>query len=192
MTATDKRIVILDRDGVINADSPDYIKSPDEWHVLPGSAEAIAALTQQGVDIYVVTNQSGIGRGLFSEATYQDITNKMIATVEAAGGKLADVIHCPDTPEKATNRRKPKPGMFFDVARLSGQDLAGVYAIGDSLRDLEAGAAAGCTPVLVLTGNGAKTLQKIKDGSLQIIDNKMVFENLASAVERLFPAGDTQ
>ncbi len=151
------RLLILDRDGVINKDSDQYIKSPEEWHPLPGSLEAIALLTQAGYRIVVATNQSGIGRGLFDMATLNAIHNKMHKAVNQAGGRIEAVFFCPDTDASKSPCRKPNPGMFHAIAERFNTPLTNVPAVGDALRDLQAAAAVGARPLLVLTGKGKKT-----------------------------------
>lgn len=151
------KLVILDRDGVINADSDQFIKSPEEWKPIPGSLEAIARLTQAGYRVVVATNQSGVGRGLFDMATLNSINAKMHRAVEKAGGRIEAVFFCPDTAESASEFRKPRPGMLRDIGERFSTALSGVPAIGDSLRDLQAAAAVEAQPILVLTGKGART-----------------------------------
>lgn len=151
-------LVILDRDGVINADSPDYIKSPEEWHALPGSLEAIAALHRAGFIVVVASNQSGLGRGLFDAAALEAIHEKMLGLVNQAGGHIDRIFFCPHHPDAGCDCRKPLPGLLQQIARTYGQSLAGVPVIGDSGRDLEAARAMGARPILVLTGNGERTL----------------------------------
>ncbi len=152
------RLVILDRDGVINADSPDYIKSPDEWQALPGSLEAIARLTRAGYTVVVASNQSGLGRGLFDANALAAIHRKMLASIEAAGGALGGIFFCPHAPEQSCECRKPAAGLFRKIAEQFGLSLEGVPAIGDSARDLAAARLVGARPMLVLTGNGQGTL----------------------------------
>jgi D-glycero-D-manno-heptose 1,7-bisphosphate phosphatase len=151
------RLVILDRDGVINKDSDKFIKSPDEWQPLTGSLEAIARLTQEGYRIVVATNQSGIGRGLFDMAALNAIHNKMHKAVNQAGGRIEAVFYCPDTDTSNSPCRKPNPGMLHAIAERFNATLEGVPAVGDALRDLQAAAAVGARPILVLTGKGKKT-----------------------------------
>ncbi len=151
------KLLILDRDGVINKDSDQYIKSPEEWNPLPGSLEAIALLTQAGYRIVVATNQSGIGRGLFDMATLNAIHNKMHKAVNQTGGRIEAVFFCPDTDASKSPCRKPNPGMFHAIAERFNTPLANVPAVGDALRDLQAAAAVGAKPMLVLTGKGKKT-----------------------------------
>ena len=151
------KLIILDRDGVINYDSDDYIKSPEEWSPIPGSLEAIARLTRAGYRIVVATNQSGVGRGLYDLETLQRINDKMNHAVAAEGGAIEAIFFCPHTPEDHCDCRKPKPGLLRDIAASLQVDLKGVPAIGDSLRDIQAAQAVGARPILVRTGKGEKT-----------------------------------
>jgi len=151
------KLAILDRDGVINEDSDAFIKSPDEWIPVPGSLEAIARLTNAGWRVVVASNQSGIARGLFSMDTLNAIHAKMRREVAMAGGTIDAIFVCPHGPDDGCACRKPKSGLFEDISHRYEINLAGVPAVGDSLRDLQAAAALGCTPWLVLTGKGAKT-----------------------------------
>jgi D-glycero-D-manno-heptose 1,7-bisphosphate phosphatase len=174
------KLVILDRDGVINFDSDLYIKSPDEWRPIPGSLDAIARLTQWGYRVVVATNQSGIGRGLFVMDTLNAIHDKMMRAVSQAGGRIDAVFFCPHTNADKCGCRKPKPGMLEEIAVRYNSDLEGVPAIGDSLRDLEAAVAVGAQPILVLTGKGKKTQT---DPGLPA--GTLVFADLAAAVTHL-------
>lgn len=151
------KLVILDRDGVINRDSDQFIKSPDEWIALDGSLEAIAELNQAGYQVVVATNQSGIGRGLFEAAALNAMHEKMYKALATCGGRVDAVFFCPHTAADACECRKPKTGMLREIARRFDVDLTGVPVVGDSLRDLQAGAEVGAVPHLVLTGKGAKT-----------------------------------
>lgn len=151
------KLVILDRDGTINHDSDQFIKSPAEWKPIKGSLEAIARLAQAGWRLAVATNQSGIGRGLFDMAALNAIHDAMHRAVHHAGGRIDAVFFCPHADESHCECRKPKPGMLLEIARRMNAELAGVPMVGDSLRDLEAAAAAGARPVLVLTGKGRQT-----------------------------------
>jgi len=151
------KLVILDRDGTINQDSDQYIKSPAEWKPIPGSLEAIARLTQGGWRIVVATNQSGIARGLFDMSTLNAIHAEMHRAVGQAGGRIDAIFFCPHAADSNCECRKPKPGLLREIGARFGVELEGVPMIGDSLRDLEAAAAAGARPWLVLTGNGRKT-----------------------------------
>jgi len=153
------KLVILDRDGVINHDSDQYIKSPEEWKPIPGSLEAIARLTQAGYQVVIATNQSGLGRGLFDMAALNAMHDKMHKAVNQLGGRIYAVFFCPHAQDARCSCRKPRPGMLLEIAERFAVDLAGVPAIGDSLRDLQAASAAGARPILVLTGKGEQTLR---------------------------------
>lgn len=153
------KLVILDRDGVINLDSDQYIKSPEEWKPIAGSLEAIARFTQAGFRVVIATNQSGLGRGLFDMATLNAMHDKMHKAVNQLGGRIDAVFFCPHAQDAGCACRKPRPGMLLEIAERFNVPLAGVPAIGDSLRDLEAARAAGARPVLVLTGKGEQTLK---------------------------------
>ena len=174
------KLVILDRDGVINQDSPAHIRSPEEWKPIPGSLEAIAKLTQAGHHVVVATNQSGVGRGLFEMATLNAIHDKMHRAVNQAGGRIEAVFYCPHAREANCDCRKPKTGLLDEIARRYGASLKGAPCIGDSLRDLEAAAAVGAQPILVLTGKGAKTQ---RDGNVPA--NTRVYADLAEAVKSI-------
>lgn len=152
------RHVILDRDGVINKDSKSYIKTPEEWEPISGSLEAIAVLKQHDFTVSIATNQSGIGRGYYDEPTLTAIHAKMHAMAEAAGGGIDHIAYCPHLPDEGCHCRKPLPGMLHTLEQTHGVPLRGTPFIGDSLRDLQAALTAGCQPVLVMTGNGSKTL----------------------------------
>lgn len=152
------RLVILDRDGVINEDSDEFIKSPDEWKPLPGSLEAIAQLTNAGWRVVVATNQSGLSRKLFDIDTLNAIHDKMYNMVNEYGGVIDAVFFCPHGPKDNCDCRKPKPGMLEQISQRLRVKLDGVPVIGDSLRDLQAAQAIGAQPVLVRTGKGTKTL----------------------------------
>ena len=151
------KLVILDRDGTINQDSEQYIKSPAEWKPIPGSLEAIARLTQGGWRIVVATNQSGIARGLFDMSTLNAIHTEMHRAVTQAGGRIDAIFFCPHAVDSNCECRKPKPGLLHEIASRFGVELDGVPMVGDSLRDVAAAAVAGAQPWLVLTGNGRKT-----------------------------------
>ena len=151
------KLIILDRDGTINADSDQYIKSPAEWKPLPGSLEAIARLAQGGWRIVVATNQSGIARGLFDMATLNAIHAEMHRAVNQAGGRIDAIFFCPHAADSNCECRKPRPGMLREIASRLDVELEGTPMVGDSLRDLEAAAAVGAKPHLVLTGKGKKT-----------------------------------
>jgi D-glycero-D-manno-heptose 1,7-bisphosphate phosphatase len=148
------RLVILDRDGTINADRDDYVKSADEFEPLPGALEAIAQLNHAGVHVVVATNQSGLGRGLFDMAALNAMHAKLNKMLAAVGGRVDAVFFCPHAPEETCTCRKPAPGLFEQIAERYGVSMKGVPVVGDSLRDLQAGVALGCEPHLVLTGKG--------------------------------------
>ena len=149
------KLVILDRDGTINQDSDDFIKSPEEWIPLPCALEAIARLNHAGWQVVVASNQSGLGRGLFDMATLNAMHAKMNKHLSAVGGRIDAVFFCPHGPEDKCQCRKPLPGLFEQIGERLGMDLKGTHVVGDSLRDLLAGVAVGCTPHLVHTGKGA-------------------------------------
>ena len=174
------KIVILDRDGVINFDSDHFIKSPAEWKPIPGSLEAIARLTQAGYRVVVASNQSGIDRGLFDMDTLNSIHDKMHRAVKAVGGRIDAIFYCPHSADSNCTCRKPKPGMFERIAGCFNVDLGNAYAVGDSLRDLQAAATSGAKPVLVLSGKGKSTQA---DGGLP--EGTLVFDDLAAVVEHI-------
>jgi D-glycero-D-manno-heptose 1,7-bisphosphate phosphatase len=175
-----RKLVILDRDGVINEDSDAFIKSPEEWVPLPGSIEAIARLKKAGWTVGIATNQSGIARGLFDEATLQAMHDKLAALLAEHGVAVDYITFCPHGPGSSCRCRKPLPGMYEEIAEHFGCSLSGVPVIGDSLRDLEAAIAAGARPMLVRTGKGERALAK---GGLPA--DTPVFDDLAQAVEAL-------
>lgn len=146
------KLVILDRDGTINEDSVEYIKSPSEWQPLPGALEAIARLNHAGWHVVVATNQSGLGRGLFDVAALNAMHTKMHTMLAAVGGRVDAIFYCPHAPDEACHCRKPEPGLFEQIGERYGVDLNGIPAVGDTPRDLAAALTAGCEPHLVLTG----------------------------------------
>jgi len=176
-------LVILDRDGVINEDSDDYIKSVDEWIPLPGSIDAIAKLSRAGFDVVVATNQSGLGRGLFTLDDLEAMHQKLVGLVEDAGGRIAGIFYCPHVPEDDCDCRKPKPGLIDAIAEVMGEAVVGCPIVGDSLRDLQAGTARGCKPILVTTGKGAQTLTKL--GADPICSATIVVADLAAAADHI-------
>ncbi|MBT2787659.1 MULTISPECIES: D-glycero-beta-D-manno-heptose 1,7-bisphosphate 7-phosphatase [unclassified Halomonas] len=176
-----EKLIILDRDGVINHDSDDYIKSLDEWVPYPSSITAIARLTRAGYSIAVATNQSGIARGYYDEATLHAMHEHLIALVEAEGGHIEHIAYCPHGPNDGCQCRKPLPGMLRQIKQiLMLEGLAGSWMVGDSLRDLEAGEVMGCNTVLVRTGKGAKTQQKGVG-----LEKTKIFDDLAHFVDWL-------
>ena len=176
------KLIVLDRDGVINYDSDDYVKSVDEWIPLPGSMEALAKLTQAGFKVAIATNQSGISRGYFTVATLDAMHQKMLTLASEAGAKIDYIAYCPHGPDDNCDCRKPLPGLIHQIEKALNMSAEGCYMVGDSLRDLQAGQAAGLVPALVLTGKGQRTLDK-KNG-LHGID---VFDDLNSFVDHLLP-----
>jgi D-glycero-D-manno-heptose 1,7-bisphosphate phosphatase len=176
------KLVILDRDGTINHDSDQFVKSATEWRPIEGSIEAIARLTQAGYRIVVATNQSGIARGLFDTSTLIEIHDMLQRAAAQAGGRIDAFFFCPHAADSACDCRKPKPGMLLEIAHRFNVSLPEVYMVGDSQRDLEAAAAAGARPVLVLTGKGRKTE---REGNLP--RGTEVFADLAAFARRLAP-----
>ncbi|GAB5606382.1 D-glycero-beta-D-manno-heptose 1,7-bisphosphate 7-phosphatase [Sideroxyarcus sp. TK5] len=174
------KLIILDRDGVINYDSDQFIKSPEEWKPIPGSLEAIARLNQNGYRVVVATNQSGIGRGLFDMPTLNAIHDKMHKSLALVGGRIDAIFFCPHTSEADCSCRKPKSGMMLEISARYGVGLAGVPAVGDSLRDLESAARLGAVPYLVLTGKGNRTKEK---GGLP--EGTLVYPDLAAVTASL-------
>ena len=178
------KLIVLDRDGVINHDSTQFIKSPDEWRAIPGSLEAIARLNHAGFRVVVATNQSGIGRGLFDMATLNAIHEKMHKALALAGGRIDALFYCPHTADSQCECRKPRSGMLREIGLRYGVEMTGVPCIGDSVRDLQAADAVGAQPMLVLTGKGEWTL---REGNFP--KNTLIFPDLAFAVSALL-AGD--
>jgi D-glycero-D-manno-heptose 1,7-bisphosphate phosphatase len=176
------KLVVLDRDGTINHDSDQYIKSPGEWRPIKGSLEAIARLTQAGYHVVVATNQSGIERGLFDTAALNAIHDTMQRAVQQAGGRIDAIFFCPHAGESDCDCRKPRPGMLLEIGKRMNTPLAGVPMVGDALRDLQAAAAAGARPVLVLTGKGRSTRDK---GGLP--PGTEIFPDLAAFAAQLAP-----
>ncbi|WP_397475308.1 D-glycero-beta-D-manno-heptose 1,7-bisphosphate 7-phosphatase [Pusillimonas sp.] len=173
------KLVILDRDGVINHDSPSFVKNPAEWVALPGSLEAIARLSQAGWRVVIASNQSGLARGLFNMETLNAIHAKMRTELAQLGGHIDSIFICPHGPDDNCLCRKPKPGMYHDIARRYDVSLKNVPAVGDSLRDLQAASKAGCSPWLVLTGNGLNT-----QDSDELPPDTQVADDLAQIVDR--------
>ncbi|MBU0783985.1 MAG: D-glycero-beta-D-manno-heptose 1,7-bisphosphate 7-phosphatase [Gammaproteobacteria bacterium] len=178
------KLIVLDRDGVINEDSDEYIKSVDEWVPITGSMEAIARLNRGGFRVVVATNQSGISRGMFDLETLSAMHKKMHELAGVVGAHIEGIFFCPHGPDDKCNCRKPKSGLFQEIQARTGFDLNGVPCVGDSLRDLQAGASMGCTPLLVKTGKGKKTLEKSKD---ELPKGTLVFDNLMAVAEHLVP-----
>lgn len=172
-------LIILDRDGVINHDSDDFIKSPAEWEPIEGSLEAIARLNYSGFRVVVITNQSGIARGLLDVEMLNRIHSKMRRMLSQVGGRIEAIMFCPHGPDDNCSCRKPKPGSYNDLAHRLRISLDHVPAVGDSLRDIEAAQAAGARPILVRTGNGAKT------EAAGIPEGVPIYDDLASVADAL-------
>ena len=183
------KLLILDRDGVINVDSDAFIKSVSEWVPIPGSIEAIAALSQAGYSVYIATNQSGLGRGLFGLRELEEIHRRLEQLVAAAGGEIAGIFYCPHAPDEGCDCRKPAPGLIRQIEAHAGTRAQGAPVIGDSLRDLEAGLALGCRPVLVRTGKGEQTLRALESSAAPLLRTLAVFDDLAAAAKAIL-AGD--
>ena len=179
------KLIILDRDGVINYDSDQYIKSPDEWKPIPGSMQAIARLNQRGYRVAVATNQAGISRGLFDMKTLGAMHHKLHQTAQMAGARIDAIFFCPHSPEEHCECRKPQPGMLLSIGQRFGVSLRDVPMVGDSLRDLQAAEQVGAAPYLVMTGKGEQTLAT---GGLP--HGTKIFDNLAMMVDRLLHADE--
>jgi len=175
-------LIILDRDGTINEDRDDYVKSADDWIPIPGSLEAIARLNHAGWHTVIASNQSGLGRGLFDMAALNAMHAKMNSLLVKVGGRIDAVFFCPHTPDESCDCRKPMPGLFRQIGERYGVDLANVPVVGDSLRDLQAGAAVGCKPHLVRTGKGAAT---VAGNVLHQVPGTVVHDDLAAFAEHL-------
>ncbi len=176
------KLIVLDRDGTINHDSDQYVKSPAEWKPLPGALEAIARMTQAGYRIAVATNQSGIARGLFDTSTLLDIHNMLSRAVNQAGGRIDAFFFCPHAADSRCECRKPEPGMLRQISDRFGVPLHGIHMVGDALRDVQAASAVGAMPVLVLTGKGRQTQ---KAGGLP--EGTQVFRDLAAFAQHVAP-----
>ncbi|MDP1550150.1 MAG: D-glycero-beta-D-manno-heptose 1,7-bisphosphate 7-phosphatase [Nitrosomonas sp.] len=174
------KLIILDQTGVINQSSDAFIKTPEEWIPIPGSLDAIARLTHSGYRVVIATNQSGIGRGLLDMATYNAINDKMYKAVNQAGGRIDAIFFCPHTNADKCSCRKPATGLLDEIMQRYGVNLKNAPAVGDSLKDLQAAAAVGAIPMLVLTGNGqtTRTAKEIPAGT-------QIFENLAAVADAL-------
>lgn len=178
-------LLILDRDGVINHDSDDYIKSVDEWLPIEGSIAAMARLSQAGYQIAIATNQSGLGRGYFQLSDLDAMHQKLNDLLSAAGGELAGIFYCPHSPDDNCECRKPKAGLIDAIEQQLNCSAKGAYIIGDSIRDLEAGLLKDCIPLLVKTGKGERSLAKLAQQPVAGLDDLMVFDNLAASCDFL-------
>lgn len=177
------KLIILDRDGVINQERPKGVRSPDQWEPIPGSLEAIARLTQAGYQIAVATNQSGIARGVLDLDTLYAIHRKMHEQVVKAGGHIDVIVFCPHSDANECQCRKPMPGMLYTINERLNVDMQSVYLVGDALRDLQAAMAAGAMPVIVKSGKGLETLDSNKG-----LDHIPAFDDLAAFVDHLLDA----
>jgi D-glycero-D-manno-heptose 1,7-bisphosphate phosphatase len=175
------KLIILDRDGVINEDSDAYIKSPAEWRPIEGSLQAIARLNRAGFRVYIATNQSGLARGLFSIETLHEIHHKMLDELKRLGGSVEAILFCPHGPDNHCDCRKPKPGLYQEIARRTNQSLEDIPVVGDSLRDIQAARAVNARPILVRTGKGSRT-ERMNADALEDIE---VYEDLAGMVDSL-------
>jgi len=182
---TPLKLVILDRDGTINEDRDDFVKSADEWLPLPGALEAIARLNQAGWHAVVATNQSGIGRGLFDMSALNAMHTKMNLQLHKLGGRIDAVFFCPHTPQEGCTCRKPLPGLFLQIGERYGVELAGVPFVGDSLRDLQAGVAAGCEPHFVRSGKGGRLDDAAISRLVEQVPRVRVHADLAAFAEAL-------
>ena len=182
------KLVILDRDGTINRASDQFVKSPEEWHPLPGSLEAIGRLNHAGYHVVLATNQSGLGRGIFDVAGLNSVHAHMMKALAAHGGRIDAVFYCPHAPDEGCHCRKPEPGLLEQIAQRYGlSSLAGVPYIGDSLRDMQAAAAAGCAPHLVCTGRHTDLLGQT-EAPADFPPGTRVHADLAACVEHLLSA----
>lgn len=181
------KLVILDRDGTINEDSVEFVKSPEEWVALPGALEAIARLNHAGWHVVIASNQSGLGRGLFDVAMLNAIHAKMNKLLAAVGGRIDAVFYCPHAPSEGCHCRKPEPGLFEQIGERFGVDLRLIPAVGDTARDVLAAATAGCEPHLVLTGKGAayrgRNLPEIFPKETQVHEDLAAFADFLLARE---------
>jgi D-glycero-D-manno-heptose 1,7-bisphosphate phosphatase len=183
------KLCILDRDGTINEDSEEFVKSPAEWQPLPGALEAIARINHAGWHVVVVTNQSGLGRGLFDVSSLNAMHAKMHDMLAAVGGRIDAIFYCPHTPEDNCNCRKPKSGLYEQIAERYGLDLRGMPTVGDSVRDLVAGTAVGCVPHLVLTGKAA--IHRGQELPAGFPEGTLVHEDLAAFAQHLVSQDST-
>lgn len=174
------KLIILDRDGVINEDSDNYIRSPEEFIPIPGSIEAISRLHRAGFSIAVATNQSGIARGYYDIDTLNRMHEKLAQLLAAHGGQIDGIFYCPHGPDDQCECRKPKPGLLLDIKTRFNTVLQDVPIVGDSLRDLQAARSVGAKPILVRTGKGERTIAK-NEG----LDGVPVYDNLSAYVDEL-------
>ena len=176
------KLIILDRDGVINEDSDNYIKSPDEWVPIPGSLDAIARLNHAGYSVAIASNQSGIARGLFSLETLAAMSVKMNELLSPMGGRIDAFLFCPHGPGDGCDCRKPRPGMLTEIGNRFQTSLDNVFFVGDNINDVTAARAAGAQPVIVKTGKGEKTVGMMDEKNL---NNVPVYDDLADVVNSM-------
>lgn len=192
------KLIILDRDGVINHDRDDYVKSADEYLPISGSIAAIARLSKAGFTVVVATNQAGLAKGKFELEDLEAMHEKLTALVEDQGGELGGIFYCPHHPDDSCKCRKPKPGMLDAIEAEFNTSVESSYFIGDSLRDLQAGVQKGCKPILVKTGKGETTLAQLADKNLQtdspiiVAEQVLVFDNLSAAADFILANSITQ
>jgi D-glycero-D-manno-heptose 1,7-bisphosphate phosphatase len=179
------KLIILDRDGTINEDRDDFVKTADEWVPIPGALEAIARLNHAGWHTVIATNQSGLGRGTYDMSALNAMHAKMNQMLAKQGGRIDAVFFCPHAPEDACNCRKPLPGLFEQIGERFGVDLSGVPSVGDSLRDLQAGAAVGCSTHLVRTGKGARLSEAGLAALCAQVPGTAVHDDLAAFAEHM-------
>ena len=179
------KIIVLDRDGVINRDSDEYIKSAEEFVPIAGSIEAIADLSKAGFTVTIATNQSGLARDLFDEEKLSEMHHLLCSMVEQAGGSIDGIFYCPHHPDDSCACRKPRTGLLEQIEKEFGSKLQGSFFVGDSLKDIQAARAFACRPILVRTGKGLTTEQALlKEGAQDV----QVFDDLASAVQNILGA----
>ena len=176
------KLIVLDRDGVINEDSDEYIKSEAEWHPIPGSLEAIVRLNHAGYTVAVATNQSGIARGYYNVATLSAMHRKMDELLASLGGRVDAVFFCPHGPKEGCDCRKPAPGLLRQIGERYQHDMKGVKFIGDSISDMKAAVAIKAQPVLVKTGKGEQTIEQLQSNG---INGALIYDNLADAVDAI-------
>ncbi|MBI4357227.1 MAG: D-glycero-beta-D-manno-heptose 1,7-bisphosphate 7-phosphatase [Gammaproteobacteria bacterium] len=179
------KAILLDRDGVINEEIPGYVRTSSQWVPIPGSMDALKRLKEAGFLVIVITNQGGIGRGLYTEADLALIHQAMCMRVDEAGGRIDKILYCPHHPEEECVCRKPNPSLLYEAAALFHLDLSRTHFVGDSLRDVEAAKTAGCIPLLVRTGNGAKTEEAHRDK----LEGVRVCDDLNEAVAKIVVSG---
>ena len=180
-----QKLIVLDRDGVINEDSDDYIKSPDEYIPIPGSLEAISKLNKAGYTVVVATNQSGLARGYFDQNTLEQMHQKLFSLLENTGGTIEKIYVCPHAPNDKCDCRKPNPGLFEQILNDYPVNPAEVFVIGDSLKDLQAAQAVNMIPVLVRSGKGTITEASLKNNKINAeqFAGVRIFDNLSQAVD---------